>query len=118
IWQPWAQGFGAAVGEFAEGFEPLVALETELGESLRMLIALIGIATEDPDLVTEMGQEAVDELGEAAPDLIPECVYALFDGKLEASGALQPRTVTTIGRNDPCTCGSGKKYKKCCGAAD
>jgi len=23
----------------------------------------------------------------------------------------------TIGRNDPCTCGSGKKYKKCCGSA-
>jgi len=23
-----------------------------------------------------------------------------------------------IGRNDPCPCGSGKKYKKCCGAAD
>jgi SEC-C motif-containing protein len=22
------------------------------------------------------------------------------------------------GRNDPCPCGSGKKYKKCCGAAD
>ena len=21
-----------------------------------------------------------------------------------------------IGRNDPCPCGSGKKYKKCCGA--
>ncbi|HOA31045.1 MAG TPA: SEC-C metal-binding domain-containing protein [Clostridia bacterium] len=21
----------------------------------------------------------------------------------------------TVGRNDPCTCGSGKKYKKCCG---
>ncbi|GEA49716.1 UPF0225 protein [Vibrio inusitatus NBRC 102082] len=21
-----------------------------------------------------------------------------------------------IGRNDPCTCGSGKKYKKCCGS--
>lgn len=23
-----------------------------------------------------------------------------------------------IGRNDPCPCGSGKKFKKCCGAAD
>lgn len=23
-----------------------------------------------------------------------------------------------VGRNDPCTCGSGKKYKKCCGAKD
>lgn len=23
----------------------------------------------------------------------------------------------SVGRNDPCPCGSGKKYKKCCGAA-
>ena len=22
-----------------------------------------------------------------------------------------------VGRNDPCPCGSGKKFKKCCGAA-
>nr|HPR17710.1 preprotein translocase subunit SecA [Candidatus Cloacimonadota bacterium] len=29
---------------------------------------------------------------------------------------LQPRVVDNkIGRNDPCPCGSGKKYKKCCG---
>ncbi|GEO82953.1 YchJ family metal-binding protein [Pararhodospirillum oryzae] len=26
-----------------------------------------------------------------------------------------PRQVEQIGRNDPCPCGSGKKYKKCCG---
>ena len=29
-----------------------------------------------------------------------------------------PKTVVAekkIGRNDPCPCGSGKKYKKCCG---
>jgi Flp pilus assembly protein TadD len=26
------------------------------------------------------------------------------------------RTVPKVGRNDPCPCGSGKKYKKCCGA--
>ena len=25
------------------------------------------------------------------------------------------RVKTKIGRNDPCPCGSGKKYKKCCG---
>jgi hypothetical protein len=23
-----------------------------------------------------------------------------------------------IGRNEPCPCGSGKKYKKCCGAKE
>ena len=26
-----------------------------------------------------------------------------------------PKTQTKIGNNDPCPCGSGKKYKKCCG---
>jgi uncharacterized protein YchJ len=31
-------------------------------------------------------------------------------------GKNSPVTLTTkIGRNDPCLCGSGKKYKKCCG---
>ncbi len=28
---------------------------------------------------------------------------------------LAPRHVQKVGRNDPCPCGSGKKYKKCCG---
>jgi uncharacterized protein len=27
------------------------------------------------------------------------------------------RTASKVGRNDPCPCGSGKKYKKCCGGA-
>ena len=27
----------------------------------------------------------------------------------------QPKRVNKIGRNDPCPCGSGKKYKNCCG---
>ena len=29
--------------------------------------------------------------------------------------AQQAVSTTTVGRNDPCPCGSGKKYKKCCG---
>ena len=32
--------------------------------------------------------------------------------------ARQPITAEQkVGRNDPCICGSGKKYKKCCGQA-
>jgi preprotein translocase subunit SecA len=36
-----------------------------------------------------------------------------------AAASRQPvvRTQPRVGRNDPCPCGSGKKYKKCCGAA-
>ena len=29
----------------------------------------------------------------------------------------EPRRVQKVGRNEPCPCGSGKKFKKCCGAA-
>jgi len=28
------------------------------------------------------------------------------------------RETPRVGRNEPCPCGSGKKYKKCCGAAE
>ena len=28
----------------------------------------------------------------------------------------QKRETPKVGRNDPCSCGSGRKYKKCCGA--
>ena len=35
------------------------------------------------------------------------------DGTLEAKPVV--RSSPKIGRNDPCPCGSGQKYKKCCG---
>ncbi len=35
-------------------------------------------------------------------------------GQMDPKGP--PRQVVKVGRNDPCPCGSGKKYKKCCGA--
>ena len=35
------------------------------------------------------------------------------DGKEKVKA--QPKRVNKIGRNDPCPCGSGKKYKNCCG---
>ena len=33
----------------------------------------------------------------------------------DGSAAKEPVRKKKIGRNDPCPCGSGKKYKKCCG---
>jgi SEC-C motif-containing protein len=30
------------------------------------------------------------------------------------NGTVMPRISVKIGRNEPCPCGSGKKYKKCC----
>ncbi|WP_428074442.1 SEC-C metal-binding domain-containing protein [Candidatus Avelusimicrobium luingense] len=45
------------------------------------------------------------------------------EAELRAEGGAPVQKVETVvhegprvGRNDPCPCGSGKKYKKCCGA--
>jgi preprotein translocase subunit SecA len=45
-----------------------------------------------------------------------ELEAASFAGAGDASLPKQRRVGEKVGRNDPCPCGSGKKYKKCCGA--
>ena len=46
----------------------------------------------------------------------------LEQARMAGTGEYQPvqqvvRGAAKIGRNDPCPCGSGKKYKRCCGAS-
>jgi preprotein translocase subunit SecA len=38
------------------------------------------------------------------------------ENKQESESKKQPARSKKVGRNDPCPCGSGKKYKKCCGS--
>jgi preprotein translocase subunit SecA len=45
-----------------------------------------------------------------------ELEAATMAGAGDASSPSQRRTGEKVGRNDPCPCGSGKKYKKCHGA--
>jgi preprotein translocase subunit SecA len=55
-------------------------------------------------------EEDVEQLREQAPQ-----EYVLSRGEDSVSQTSAKREVKKIGRNDPCSCGSGKKYKKCCG---
>jgi len=54
---------------------------------------------------------------------VETAVFGREEGQWVYTGQQKPITQTVkretpkIGRNDPCPCGSGKKYKKCCGAA-
>jgi preprotein translocase subunit SecA len=45
-----------------------------------------------------------------------ELEVARFAGSGGSSEPIQRSTGSKVGRNDPCPCGSGKKYKKCHGA--
>jgi preprotein translocase subunit SecA len=48
----------------------------------------------------------------------PEASAAAAGGPAEPAKTVQTRRSTEkVGRNDPCPCGSGKKYKRCCGSS-
>ena len=40
--------------------------------------------------------------------------WYFYDGRMVGIGQVR-RDTPKVGRNDPCPCGSGRKYKKCCG---
>lgn len=81
--------------------------------------------TEDSDLVIEIDFEKLFKL---MVEYKAEHLYSLpqwdnvFDEAARKRLTLDQKRARTIvkgekiGRNDPCPCGSGKKYKKCCGA--
>jgi preprotein translocase subunit SecA len=50
------------------------------------------------------------------PGMMVDSSAAAYDAAQQAARTVvAPRSVSRVGRNDPCPCGSGKKYKKCCG---
>jgi uncharacterized protein YecA (UPF0149 family) len=68
------------------------------------------------DLSLEEVEDLMAELVEDAPERIPIWIDVLNAWRLKRdSGRLSPIRHGKIGRNDPCPCGSGRKFKKCCG---
>jgi preprotein translocase subunit SecA len=55
-------------------------------------------------------QEEVEEMQEEASQ-----DYIMSRGEQAADVSTVKRDAKKVGRNDPCPCGSGRKYKKCCG---
>ena len=74
------------------------------------------------ELLAEDVKEAAMTLDTASTIVMPtEVVIEAFDAALDGRrpGEQQGTVVATakVGRNEPCPCGSGKKYKKCHGEA-
>jgi preprotein translocase subunit SecA len=69
--------------------------------------------------VTAATHEETDSYGvaENLADLVPADSDGQAEAQAEGEAAVKTivREAPKVGRNDPCPCGSGKKYKKCCG---
>nr|WP_320191720.1 preprotein translocase subunit SecA [uncultured Desulfobacter sp.] len=136
--------YGPEIMRHVERFIILQTVDTRWKEHLLNMdhlkegIGLRGYAQQDPlriykkegfdmfqDLMNRIKQEIVDILFKiqiASPTQVEEMKQEeqqdlTFSSHADESASKQPvrRSSEKVQRNEPCPCGSGKKYKKCCG---
>jgi len=87
-----------------EGYEMFLDMSLRIKEETVRNLFLVRLAAEEglQELTAERDQEMQLSYGDGMGDSSPKTIK---------------RQAAKVGRNDPCPCGSGKKYKKCCGKA-
>ena len=119
--QVWALGFMYAVETWPEDWQP--PRDREAAQMLDTALDAVVVLTDD-----DRGKPTLSMFAEDGPPSVSEerlndlaaAIWAVYDLR-QLWKSLGPRTETIRkapepGRNDPCPCGSGKKYKKCHGA--
>lgn len=123
LWEPWISGFERAMSLRPDSWEGIIESDDEEAAScISMIVALheIDIGTSD------LPEKSIEQLDEVAPDYIADIVITLNEWTKSrqqhpvedfevANDNVVPFRSNKVGRNDPCPCGSGKKFKKCCG---
>ncbi len=118
--QIWALGFMYAVEAWPEEWAPPRDKEALkwLNGALDAIVALTEDDTDTPTL-SFFDENGPPSISVKRLNTFADAVWAVYDLR-ELWRNFGPRVPTlhadiTPGRNDPCSCGSGKKYKKCCG---
>lgn len=99
--------------------------ETEFREEHNIFIKSVSFKHTNFSEIREYMSEELSKIGpleyyiiKGGESRMKQKSFNLFDNlmSLEDNRSLKPvRVEKKVGRNDPCPCGSGKKYKKCCG---
>ncbi len=119
--ETWAHGFLHAVQTWSDDWAP--PRDREAAEILDDALAEVEALTQpdtDTPVMSMHSEDGPPSVSQRRVDQYASALWAVYDlRKLWKS--LGPRGVTVRresepGRNDPCPCGSGKKYKKCHGA--
>jgi uncharacterized protein len=111
----WAFGFMAGINMARTAWQPVFE-QPDVLETLKPVFLL------SAKNLTEAQKQQVEtpQQRAALAAQLPATVATLyrFWQPFRKAAALEPvRVEVKAGRNDPCPCGSGKKYKKCCGLA-
>ena len=119
--QVWALGFMYAIESWSEEWEAPKDKDAAQwhDHSLQAIVALTEDDSDEPTL-SALSEDGPPSVSEQRLNAYGEALWAVYDLR-EIWRGIGPRVQQVIredtpGRNDPCSCGSGKKYKKCCGA--
>jgi uncharacterized protein len=106
VWEDWVGGFEMAMALHPESWSAAAG-----GDQMRLLADVAF----DRSALT--GAE-INDICDRAPGMIAEIVTHLYSLRIRPEAAAgADEKLGKVGRNDPCPCGSGKKHKRCCGAA-
>jgi preprotein translocase subunit SecA len=99
-----------------EGFAMFEAMEARIARDTVSFLMKVQVAVEPAEAqagdLTDLPLVPLGENGRRrAPAAVPTRSL-----RPTAAPAMSPAARAKVGRNDACPCGSGKKYKKCCGA--
>jgi preprotein translocase subunit SecA len=111
-----------------EGYDKFQMLLEAIAEEVTGLFFRLEVKQEDQETLDrrldarQEGRTSTGPVGPGAAPVVPAAMAAMQRGRERAAnqagaqGPVKPITRTTqrVGRNEPCPCGSGKKYKRCC----
>src|SRR5690606_6029462 len=118
VGRDWAVGFFEAVALREAEWDKWLAQNDWIEEIFDMVERLASGEVVDPEQPDAPGTPLRYAERLEIVESLPSMLADLNHHRVEALTPREPirRDATTPGRNDTCSCGSGKKYKKCCGA--
>jgi len=112
IWEDWVLGFATAMELRPQAWSDVAAAHQGAATAVRSISTLADVASDRSSLTAD----EINAICDTAPRLIPSLVDALSAFRAqEAVEAAPSGPSSRVGRNELCPCGTGKKYKRCCG---
>ncbi len=110
-WPPghlWSEGFDRGLELCIQDWEPFLH-----DDDVAIMLDTISSLQDDPGPLVELDDLAERDDQLSAAMLAVHAIHAYWHGQCEPAAPRRRK----IGRNDPCPCGSGRKFKRCCGSA-